>query len=295
MSVSDITTFFSSSTRSENDATNKVREGVLKLISNPPKEYLEHPEFGNSWRIVHEAWNDILKKIAEEKGVPEYTSTQLEGKGGRKFNYDGIVKYYSGTKLVGTIMIEFKKGGAKISDQPQFLSLQAKFPVFAETYDKYFYENYLDQYIACDPGITLAKPSREMYLKKVTGTNYNSTPFFAQIKGRELFCQDEKNAIVNQSITDYLTKYGKDIDLKCFSDKVKATQTDKVYLLWSNGKFCSDKISESEMCDMTYHSIKNGNVLEIKSGNTMYGLLLRWRNHKGILNPAWQISMKRLA
>ena len=64
MSVSDITTFFSTSTRNENDATNKVREKVLKLICNPPKDYLENVEFGNSWRIVYEAWNDALKKIA---------------------------------------------------------------------------------------------------------------------------------------------------------------------------------------------------------------------------------------
>jgi hypothetical protein len=294
MSVSDIATFFTTSTRSENDATNKIREKVLCIISNTPKEFLEHVQFGQQWKIVTDAWHDALKKLAEETGISEYTSTQMKRKGGRKFNYDGNVLYYNRNNLVASRTIEFKKGGSKISDQPQFLSLQAKFPLFAETYDKYFYENYLEKYIGCDSGITQAKPSLEVYLKKVTSTKYNITPFFSQIKTREPFFQEEKNAVVNASITDYLTKYGKDIDLKCFSDKVKATQTDKYYLLWCNGKFCSDKISESEMCNIVYHSIKNGNVLEVKSGNTMYGLLLRWRNHKGILNPAWQISMKRL-
>ena len=44
---------------------------------------------------------------------------------------------------------------------------------------------------------------------------------------------------------------------------------------------------------MTFHGIRNGNVIEVQSGPTLYRLLLRWRNHKGILNPAWQISMKR--
>jgi hypothetical protein len=78
-----------------------------------------------------------------------------------------------------------------------------------------------------------------------------------------------------------------------FSEKVKATQTDKIYLLWSNGTFHIDKVREQEMTEMMFHSIKNGNILELKSGQTIYGLLLRWRNHKGILNPAWQISMKR--
>ena len=35
-----------------------------------------------------------------------------------------------------------------------------------------------------------------------------------------------------------------------------------------------------------------GNVIEVKSGLSIYNLLLRWRNHKGILNPAWQISKR---
>jgi len=293
MSVSEITTFFSTSTRNENDAMNKVREKVLKVICNPPKEYLENAEFGNSWRIVYQAWNDALKKIAEETNIPIYTSTQIKVRGGRKFNYDADVIYYNGTTLVANRKIEFKNGGSNISDLPQFLSLQAKIGLFPETYDKFWYEYYLDKYIACDSAITETKPSLQLYLKNVTNTKYTITPFFAQLKTRELFFQKEKNEVVNASITDYLMKYGKELDIKSFSEKVKATQTDKIYLLWSNGKFCFDKLSEVEMSDMTYYSIKNSNVLEVKSGNTIYGLLLRWRNHKGILNPAWQISMKR--
>jgi len=293
MSVSDITTFFSTSTRNMNDATNKVREKVLKLICNPPNEYLDNAEFGNSWRILHEAWNIALKKIAQETSVPNYTNTQITVRGGRKFNYDADVTYYNGTTLVANRKIEFKNGGSNIGDLPQFLSLQTKIGLFTETYDKFWYENYLDKYIACDSSITETKPSLQLYLKNLTSTKYTITPFFAQLKTRELFFQNEKNAVVNASITDYLTTYGKEIDIKSFSEKVKATQTDKIYLLWSNGKFSTDQLSEAEMTGMTFHAIKNGNVLQVKAGTTTYNMLLRWRNHKGILNPAWQISMKR--
>jgi len=293
MSVSDITTFFSTSTRNKNDSTNKVRENVLKIICNPPKEYFDNAEFGNSWRIVYQAWNDSIKKIAEETSVPIYNSTQIKVKGGRKFNYDVDVMYYDGTTLVANRKVEFKNGGYNISDLPQFLSLQVKIGLFNETYDKFWYENYIDKYIACDTGITETKPSLQLYLKNVTSTKYTITPFFAQLKAREPFFQEEKNAVVNTSIADYLTKHGKELDIKSFSEKVKSTQTDKIYLLWCNGRFYIDKLTESEMSDMTYHSIKNGNVLEVKSRNTIYRMLLRWRNHKGILNPAWQISMKR--
>ena len=291
--ASDITTFFSTSTRSKNDVTNKVRENVLKIICNPPKEYLENVEFGNYWRIVYKEWNIALKKIAEQTNVPIYTSTQIKVIGGRNSNYDADVMYYNEEILVASIKIEFKNGGSNIEEAPQFLSLQAKVGLFPKTYDKFWYENYLDKYIACDSGITEEKPSLQLYLKNVTSIKYSITPFFEQLKIRELLFKKEKNEVVNTSITDYLTKYGKELDIKLFSEKVKATQTGKNYLCWHDGKFCFDKFSDAEMSDMTYHSIKNGNVIEVKSGNTIYELLLRWRNHKGILNPAWQIKLKR--
>jgi len=295
MSISDIATFFSTSIRSKNDAMNKVREKVLKVICNPPKEYLENAEYGTSWRTVYQAWNDALKKIAIETTIPAYTSTQVKIKGGRGFNYDADVLYYDGATLAANRKIEFKNGGSSIGDLPQFLSLQAKIGLFPVTYDRFWYENGLDKYLACDAEITEPKPTLEAYLKAVTSTKYTITPFFGQLKNRELFFQKEKNDVVNTSITEYLTTYGSTIDIAAFAEKVKATQSDKMYLLWSDGTFCSDKLADEEMSGMTFHGIRNGNVLELKAGTTIYGLLLRWRNHKGILNPAWQISMKRLA
>lgn len=291
--VSDIKTFFTTSTREENDATNKIRESVLKIIDAPPQEYLEHSEFGSSWHIVHTAWKNALQKIAEETNVPVYTTIRTVMRGGRRYNYDADIMYFNDTTLIANRKIEFKNGGTSIGDLPQFLSLQVKVGLFSETYDSFWYINYLDEYLRCDAEITVAKPPLDSYLKAVTKTNYNSHAFFAQLKQREHFFQKEKDAVVNESITDYLRQYASNIDIHAFSEKVRLTQTGKIYLLWCNGAFCIDKLLDTEMNEMKFHSIKNGNVLEVKSGNTIYGLLLRWRNHKGILNPAWQISMKR--
>jgi hypothetical protein len=288
-----IATFFQPSTRAENDAANKLREKILEKMCDPPKEYLDHPEFGASWRIVHEQWNDALARVAANTLVPAYTSTSIEMKGGRKFNYDAIVTYYNEGVPVANQNIEFKYGGTNIGALPQFLSLQAKMKLFDKTYDEFWYERYLDQYLACDLGLTEAKPSLETYLKRVTSTVYSITPFFAKLKERELLFQDEKNEVVDRSITDYLTIYGTTMNVSSFEEKVQATQRGKIYLLWSDGAFHIDSMSETETSNLTFHSIRNGNVLELKAGNALYGLLLRWRNHKGILNPAWQISMKR--
>jgi hypothetical protein len=291
--VQDIKAFFESNTRAENDATNKIRETVMKVIDNPPQEYLNHEVHGEGWRTLHREWKNVVKQIAKYTGIRVYTHTNLKVKAGRKHNYDLLISYYDEYKVVAVRQTELKKGGSKIDDQPQFLSLQAKFGLFSVTYDVFFYKNYLTKYLACDTGITQPIPSHEEYVKCVTSVNYSITPFFAQMKERELFFQEEKKKVVNDSITDYVTRYGSTIDIATFCEKLKATQTDKIYVLWSHGKFSIDKITNEEMTGMTFDSIKNGNVLQLKSGNTIFGLLLRWRNHKGILNPAWQISLKR--
>jgi len=293
MIASDILTFFNTCTRAKNDATNTIRENILKIVNNPPKEYLEHEEFGQYWRIVKDGWTDALKKVAEETGIPAYTSTKMIQRGGRKYNYDADVMYYNNSQCVANQKIEFKYGASKIENSPQFLSLQAKFDIFTETYDKFWYDNYLDEYIACDSAITTPKPSCEAYLKHVTSTRYSITPFFAELKNRESFFKQQKNDVVNKSITEYLKKHGPEINIASFSEKVKTTQGDKVYLMWCDGRFYIDKLSEEEMSGITFSGIKNGNVLELKAGTITYGLLLRWRNHKGILNPAWQISLTR--
>jgi hypothetical protein len=104
--LSDISTFFKTSTRNDNDATNKVRENVLKILCNPPKEYLEDKEFGESWRKVKEEWNKALKKLVDI----EYTSTQTKAKGGRNSHYDADITYYNGK----TVDIAYQWNGENV-------------------------------------------------------------------------------------------------------------------------------------------------------------------------------------
>ena len=291
IAVQDIQTFFETSTRAANDATNKTREIVLASLSNPPAEFLAHPVHGAQWRQVHEAWVRAMATVATTSSVPEYDSLSSTSKGGRGAHYDVEVFFKKDGKEVASRKIEFKNGGSGITELPQFLSLQAKAPLFSVTYDAFWYENYLDAYLACDSGLTVAKPTAAEYLKAVTGTTYKH-PFFAQLKEREAIEQEGKAAVVNESITDYLTKHGSSLNLKAFATKVQETQTDKYYVLWSKGAFQVDCLDRGEMTDLSLGPIKNGNVLVVKGATKSYHMLLRWRNHKGILNPAWQISLK---
>ena len=221
-----------------------------------------------------------------------YTSFKINIKGGRKYHYDADLEYYMNDELLSTVKIEFKYGGTTINDLPQFLSLQAKYELFPKTYDEFYYEHYMDSYINCDESITEPKPPLNEYKKLVTKLNYSVSPFFQQLKERENYFKKEKVSIVNKSITDYLSQYGHTINLENIYEKIKSSQSDKIYLLWSNNTFHYDKLQYTNVMDFEYHGIKNGNILQIKSNNIIYQMLLRWRNHKGILNPAWQISMK---
>jgi hypothetical protein len=67
-------------------------------------------------------------------------------------------------------------------------------------------------------------------------------------------------------------------------------------------KFYRDDITPEELTISEEHMGiqvgKNGNVHTLifytgEDKTTSINLLLRWRNHAGILNPAWQISINR--
>jgi len=319
--VQDIGAFFKTSSRDQNDASNKVREPVLTILSSPPTEFLANETYGSQWTQVSDEWNKVMTKIAPQTADTADTTPhhkiKVDLKAGRLFNYDADITFLDGETgaTLTKRKAEFKYNAARINELPQFLSLQARYSLFQAspaipTYDEFYYTNYLPKYIAIDTGrnpndpndiqlalAELPKPPLEEYLNAVTKTDTKDLPFFAQLKEREdILFKKEKSALVDESITQYLTLYGSQIDVSAFTAKLVADQTDKHYILWKNGKFHYDTIAQEEMSDLQFHSIKNGNTIVLQSAtkpSIEYHLLLRWRNHKGILNPAWQISMKR--
>lgn len=264
VSIEDIETFFYKSSRDKNDACNKVRERILNALFDITPEFLENPDYGEKWRTIRENWLKALDTIAFVSEIGDYKKIKLVTKGGRSCHYEIEVCYITDDNTtIATKHIEFKFGCTTIDKIPQFLSLQAKFPMFETSFDRYHYDFYLKKYLECDKDgfENLEIPTLEEYLKFVTSTNYSCHPFFARLNAREPFKKSAKNKVVNESITDYLKLHGADIDLS----------------------------------ELEYLGLKNGNVLQIKSkGHAMiYNLLLRWRNHKGVLNPVWQISLSR--
>jgi hypothetical protein len=295
MNISDIKTFFSTSLKKDNESTNKIREIILSNIKCIPIEFLEDKEYGDLWNKLIKEWDSQIVVISE--GIT-YTSYKIKHKGGKQNNHDFIVSFYNDTILVKEEKIEFKYGSSSINKTPQVLSISSNdFPLGSIPYTEFYYENYLDEYIACDTMITEPKPLLKIYLREIK--KYKVThPFFIQIKNRNHYNKQEKYSIVKKSIREYLLHYSSLIDIPIFYEKIKSTQDKKIFILWNNGKFIVEKIDryiEEESSSITFKSIENENMIELRSSNgIIYQLLLRWANTTGILNPTWKIGVKSL-
>jgi hypothetical protein len=101
----------------------------------------------------------------------------------------------------------------------------------------------------------------------------------------------QKFDVVNRSIKQFLETYGPSIDLQKLSDKFALTQLNKTFAMWDMTDFQLFKFGENDLLVKRFVGILNDNTILVESDKYKFKLLLRWRNHKGILNPAWQISL----
>lgn len=283
--------------RDGNDAANKMRERIIEMIANGllPKNFTADDEHGQQWSALVAEWNGIIQRLVSEEHIPAHTHYRVKLLAGRTHNYDFDIEFMNDVTVVSKRELEFKFGTNSVCKLPQFLSMRARSDLFDMSYPEYYYTNYIDTYLATDEGLAgLEKPTLEAYLNSVFSTNYNVTPFIAVLKARENNAKAAKNKVVNASIKAYLEAYSKQIKLDQLKEKLVA-QNGKVYLLYEpkTKKFHLQKIehgkTELNVNDIT---VRKGNVIVIPACDIQYGMLLRWRNHKGILMPAWQISIK---
>lgn len=289
---SDILIFNECKDRGKNDVNNKKREDILLIINEPKYEYLMNDKtYNNNWKDLKNKWNNIIKSLYDEN----YDTILIDKMAGRGYNYDFKVQYKLKNNIVKELNIEFKFNSSDIESLPQFLNLSEKIDILrGNLYADFFYDYYLFDILKLYPtefeNIFIDKKD---YLKFVYNSNYNVHPLFKKLKELEIENSNfkkEKNVIVNKSIKIFLEKYGFKIDIDKLLLKFKNTQ-DKVFVLWDckNKKFNTDfiKIENS----IKYCGIKNNNTIVIKLGlDTYFDLLLRWKNHKGVLFPAWQIK-----
>lgn len=270
----DISVFFGTFTKNNNDRTNKLRETIIEKILNKkiPKQWYSSPE----WFKVALGLKNFVKLLNQGE------LKEVELKAGRKFNYDFLFNNH--------IKVEFKNGVKTITEYPEILSVSSNNFVKGMTYPELFYDFYLSALTNHE------LPTKEYYLKNIH-KNVVNHPFFIHLKEVDTSLVSPFKITVDESIDDYLVKC--EFDFIAFKEKLKH-QLDKKFMLWKNDQFYLDFLLESDIDIIPEKNLKKGthgfyNTVVIKSenGKAEYHLLLRWKNHAGVLFPAWQIKFKR--
>ena len=283
---SDIDSFFAGNSRAANDATNKLREQILASVLTPDAtvdSFFDDAEYGTKWRQVAAGWSEAIGWLPGDT---------LRPMAGRQHNYD-FLHVKTGRE---SVKVEFKSGGTGLDALPQFLSLAADFDMWtaeAEMYAGFYYDRFLDIYLdaAKSTAEMPAKPSREAYLKLVRGNNYDCHPFFRWLYDNEEHNKKEKSEIVDQSISSYLLLAAGELDLEKLSAKFADSQGGKVFVFANGGAFSVDQFDKEDLRLTGLVEVTKNSIIVESAGGRKFKMLLRWRNHKGIMLPAWQISL----
>ena len=275
--------------RKTNGQKNEMRERIIEMLPNLPEQYVKDSQ----WCELRDKFMNAIRNFSP---YPNYTF-RISRKGGRKSSYDfDFVFMNTDTFETTTRKIEFKNSNTSTIDKiPQIYQKPCKTTnIFADNIDlfpTYYYKNGLSQYCKTDNTLCQPLPTLEEYVKKCVPVK-STDPFFVEIKSRVKSFVDEKNAIVNSTIADYIQLCIGSVQLDKVSDILRQTQTDKTYLLWNYNtlEFHIDQIPNEELV-ITRVSETTKNTIVFQANKYKYHFLLRWKNGKGILNPAWQVSL----
>ena len=271
--------FYTTDDRTANDENNKIRENFLATVLDT-----EHSD--PRFNTIKTKWQGFLSSLAP--GKPE-----IRPKAGRTHHYDFAACFPS-----TTFAVEFKHNAKSINGIPQFLSLPTKNATFLPVdYASFYYDMYISKFIVADNSLmSVPLPDRSTYLSKVFNCNYDAHPFFRLAKYRDnLECNKlAKDRIVKASITDYLKSFGSSADKEKLTNLFMSTQGGKVFALWDpvTESFYKEMLTPEDLTITSIGDVKNGNTLIAKSATKEFHMLLRWKNHSGVLFPALQIKMK---
>ena len=288
LSPADILLFTQSSKgkgRGSNDGCNKRREAVLLSIVNETAP-LNDPVHSAAWMQLARLFKEALVTLGGDQGE----MISVKAKGGRGSNYDFLVTFAG-----NAIPVEFKYGAKGITSLPQFVSLAANKEFHNEVYAKFFYDNYLPQTAALY-GLTV--PPEDIYLAEVhqnTGTHAFFEQAYNAEKAAPAELNNKKSAIVSKSIAEFLSRVSSTTRLNALTAEFQRSQAGKKFLLFHNGAFYHDSLKPTELIAKNVIGVRNGNLLVVQTEEpgTTIKMLLRWKNHLGILYPAWQTSLVR--
>jgi len=279
--------------KSNNDEFNKIRENIIANMYHIDSDFIDDPMYGSDWRNIREKFTTAISSLCE---LP-FSKIVISQLGGMSHNYDFLLSFLDDNKKVTKeVKLEFKHNNSDVKDLVQFLELydkdvKQKFEMCDVSYAEFYYDNYLDQYMASDSQLsTITKPSKEEYLKNVYDIKYKH-PFFTLLhenKGSEM---KKKRDIANQSVKKYLEMYAATFNFNKITEKIKESQKDKVFLMWDCENFHTQTL---DIQNISISGIKKVDDLyfDVSVDNFEYDIRVRlnWGNNNGLANPRWKFT-----
>jgi hypothetical protein len=285
---------FDLSAKGLNDKNNKTRENIIGAIINDkvPVEFYDIPR----WLQIK---NSVLKYITELHEIP-YDKIECKHKGGRKFNFDFNIIFYSQGSEPRVYNIELKFNASAIDEAPQFVSPMKPSQYLSASYEDYYYTNYLPTLSASATGLPL--PSKEVYMAQIHTNKPKCVKDFQELyyqgcQASSKFTNNETHIkfyeqakqLSNESILSFIAQT--DLNIVLLSEYLQESQKGKIYMLYSDGNFTKQI---ADLKDYVISSVvKNPQKFRyecLSENGKKITVLLRWKNGNGIAFPAFQIS-----
>lgn len=284
---------FNISSRGANDTLNKTREHIIGAIINNkvPENYFVLAK----WLVMK---NNVIEYVNSLTSQP-CVKVECLHKAGRKNNYDFLVKIYYEEQKYEEFKVEFKFNAACLNETPQFVSPMKPSQYLNNSYEEFYYENYLTKLATMG---NLDLPSKEDYLKQIHSDKpkcmkkyqefyYNGCSGSSKFTGKQehINFYNYAKELSNTSIREFINN--SELNITMLSNYLQSTQLDKIYMLYTNNSLIKQTIN---MDDYTLISVikqpdKYRYECTSKSGKKIK-VLLRWKNGNGIAFPAFQLS-----
>jgi len=276
----------------DNDELNKIRENIISKMYDIEDEYFEDPIYGNDWKEIFNKFNNVVSTLCDEK----YDHIKIKHMGGMTYNYDFIIYFKNEKKeIIKEVKLEFKHNNSSVAGLIQFLELydkdcKNKFEICETSYADFYYDNYLQKYLDSDDNIQEKIPDKNEYLKHVYDIKYKHK-FFSDLHKNKENKVKEKKEIANESVKEYLNKYISTFSFDKVCEKIKSSQTEKVFLLWDCNNFIIQKLNISEIKILKIKKIDNL-YFDLETENFQYDIRVRlnWGNSNGLSNPRCKFS-----
>jgi hypothetical protein len=285
----DINAFIVSDKKS-NDKNNKTRENIIGAIINNkiPNEYYK---YSRRWYNLKKNIESYIYDLTGNKNIDNIL---LIHRGGRKYNYDFTI-------IVNNIEynIEFKFNAKNIDETPQFVSPVKPSKYLSQSYEEYYYDNYLSTLISPN---NIKYPKKAQYIKEIHKNKPKCMEYFQKIYYEGCIKSSKytgnKESIEFYNLSNSIDKISREnfiniteLNINALSTYLKETQKNKIYMLYKSNKFHKQivNIDDYELVRYEKYPDKFKYIAYSESGKQI-DILLRWKNGNGIAFPAFQIS-----